>query len=515
MRAGLFAGLVALCVLGSGALAAAELSSGVQRDLRLATFEVVQLKPPEEGVTYERELPLDLMPYQQRNDKYRSVGTAFAFAPNRYVTAGHVIMLGLASQYGPPALRDANGKVYDIDQLLRYSDREDFVVFSLREQPRDVVQLKVGRKPAINETVFAVGNALGQGVVIRDGVYTSDTPEEQDGQWSWLRFSAAASPGNSGGPLVDQRGQVIGVVLRKSPSENLNYALAISQVANAKDGEGRIASRSALRLPIIDAAETFVMDERFSLPKSLSDFYNTWAGIVLGASQRASAQLLAHNASHLFPHGPGSERLLHEVEHAMLPLRLRETPNGIWVMNTSHPQTVQLENNGFVQMDASAMRLRAPDGVSAATLYADSKLFMDLFLKAYTLRRPIGTDSVRVISLGKAIREDSHTDAYGRVWQSRNWAIPYEDSLLTVVSLSTPEGAAGFYSECRARCHSWWRSSSSSCSIMCTSPWKARCRNGRATCSRRVAARRHSPQLSWRSTRRGACRFSRSATSWR
>ena len=190
--------LTMLCALTGGRVCAGELAADVQRDLRRATFEVVQLKPAEGAVTYERPLPMDLMPYQQRNDKYRSIGTAFAIAANRYVTARHVIMVGLDSQFGPPALRDEAGKVYEIDQVLRFSDREDFVVFSLREQPKDVQYLKAGSKPALNQTVFSVGNALGQGVVIRDGIYTSDTPEEQDGQWSWLRFTAAASPGNSG-----------------------------------------------------------------------------------------------------------------------------------------------------------------------------------------------------------------------------------------------------------------------------------------------------------------------------
>lgn len=151
------------------------------------------------------------------HDKYRSVGTAFALGANRYATAGHVILLGMGSQFGPPGLRDGSGKVYAIDQVLRYFDRQDFAVFSLREQPQEVRYLKTGPKPALNAAVFAVGNALGQGVVIRDGLYTSDTPEEQDGEWSWLRFSAAASPGNSGGPLVDERGRVVGVVLRHSP----------------------------------------------------------------------------------------------------------------------------------------------------------------------------------------------------------------------------------------------------------------------------------------------------------
>jgi serine protease Do len=98
-----------------GMAVAAEFDASVQQRIRAATFEVVQLKPLEGDVTYERPLPMELMPYQQRTDLYRSVGTAFAVGPNRYVTAGHVIALGVGSQFGPPALRDGTGKVYPID----------------------------------------------------------------------------------------------------------------------------------------------------------------------------------------------------------------------------------------------------------------------------------------------------------------------------------------------------------------------------------------------------------------
>src|SRR3984957_10517626 len=112
-----------------GAAISAELDASVRQQIRSATYEVVQLKPPEGGVTYERPLPMELMPYQQRTDLYRSVGTAFAVGPNRYVTAGHVVALGVGSQFGPPALRDASGKVFPIDRVLEYSEHEDFVVF--------------------------------------------------------------------------------------------------------------------------------------------------------------------------------------------------------------------------------------------------------------------------------------------------------------------------------------------------------------------------------------------------
>lgn len=431
---------IALSVAG-----AAELDSGVQKQLRAATFEVVQLKPAEGEVAYERPLPLDLIPFQQRNDKYRSIGTAFAVAPNRYVTAGHVILAGVASQYGAPALRDSAGKVYEIDQVLAYSSHEDFVVFSLREGPRSVPYLKPGSKPSINDTVFAVGNALGQGIVIRDGVYTSDTPEEQDGKWNWIRFTAAASPGNSGGPLVDRRGRLVGVVLRKSPSENLNYALAIGQVLESKEGEGRMSQRSALRLPILDASEPEILDEHFALPLTLPEFYKTWMNTITGVTQRTTAKLLENNQARLFPRGAGSERLLHVIERAPLPLRLREAQNGVWVAGGAKPQTSQLDHNGYVEIGGTSLRVRTPDDIGLAKLYGDSKLLMDLLLKAHSEHRQIGSDSVRVTSLGKASRETTYTDRYGRVWQIKTWAIPYDDAYFTAVLLPTPEGYAGVF----------------------------------------------------------------------
>ena len=419
---------------------ATELSNSVQQSIRAATFEVVQLKPPDGEVTYERPLPLELIPYQQRTDKYRSIGTAFAIGPNRYVTAAHVINLGTGSQFGPPALRDGAGKVYDIDQVLKYSERRDFVVFTLRDPPRTARSLAPGGKPALNAAVFAVGNALGEGVIIRDGVYTSDTPEELDGQWKWLRFSAAASPGNSGGPLVDDHGRVVGVVLRKSPAENLNVALPISELLNAKDGEARVGARLPVRMAMFDASETVTFDERFDLPKPLADFSSTLRDLSVKLITGAEQKLLEHNAAHLFPRGPGSDRLLYTVDRMAFPRLMHEDANKSWVANAPQMQTVQLDANGFVEQSAGFVRLRVPDGMSLATLYGDDKLYLDMLLKAHVLRRTVGSDSVRVTSLGKPQHSAHFTDRWGRTWQVRDWAIPYDDQILTAVSLPTPEG---------------------------------------------------------------------------
>jgi hypothetical protein len=361
--------LIAAVILGlalSAAAPAAMLEPLAQARIRAATFEVVQRKPEDGAVSYDRALPMELMPYQERTDKYRSIGTAFAIGPNRYVTAGHVFALGRGSQFGPPALRDTAGAVYEIDKVWKFSDAEDFVVFSLRSEPKGVQVLEAGAAPVPDDAVFTAGNALGQGVVIRDGLYTSDTPEEQDGQWKWLRFSAAASPGNSGGPLLDQAGRVIGVVLRKSESENLNYALPIERVSAAKEGEGRLDARAPVRLPIMDVAETLSVHERVTLPATPAQFYASLQSVMLEQIVSAQRQLLSHNRERLFPTSASSAQMLHTRYAAAFPRFVHETQDRVWSGSADKTQTFQLEHNGFVETVHGLVRLRLPDDISHA-----------------------------------------------------------------------------------------------------------------------------------------------------
>ena len=436
------AGLAVMAFCRTLALAD-NLEAAAQQQLFAATFEVVQLKPPQGAVSYERELPMDLIPYQQRIDKYRSVGTAFAIGPNRYVTAGHVLQAGQDSQYGPPALRDVAGTVYDIDKVIKYSDAQDFVEFSLKRPPSPERILPTAPPPPLNETVFAVGNALGQGVVIRDGVYTSETPEETNGRWKWLRFTAAASPGNSGGPLVDKSGNVIGVVLRKSESENLNYAAPISLVAAASDTQATIDVRNNYKLPIMDASEVIENHEHIALPASLADFYAGMHKVMQSMLVNNEAQVLDHNKDRLFPNSPTSAMLLMQVNQSPFPRMIREQQDRNWGVSSPQVQEARLENNGFVRHGGFLFRLRAPDDVKLSTLYADSKLYMDLMLRGgLALSRKVGSASVKVTSLGKAQEEFTSTDSWGRTWQVKVWPIPFEDVYLLTLSLPTPEGYA-------------------------------------------------------------------------
>lgn len=424
---------------------AATLDGAMQSRVRAATFEVVMKKPEQDSLVYERPLPLELLPYTERTDKYISVGTAFAIGPNRYVTAAHVLRPGFATQFGAPALRGVDGVVHEIARIVKYGHHQDFVVLELQDRVAGPV-LEVNPEPKLDQTVFAVGNALGEGIVVRDGLLTSETPEERDGRWKWIRFSAAASPGNSGGPLLDERGRVLGVVLRKSLNENLNYAVPISLVLNAPEGVARIDGEWAYWSPVIDGVrETGTMDAQIKLPLSFPDFARAVVAAESAHVDKLRNELLRKNADTLFPRGAGSTAALHSNFSIDALSIVRRKEDGAWeYFFPQEPAMTRLENNGFVVVGQigtiGAVRLRRPDTTPVKQFYFDSDAYMKTLLKALPLKRTVGREDVRILSLGKAKQESHYTDAYGRKWQVRVWNIEYLDQVVLSFALPTPDG---------------------------------------------------------------------------
>lgn len=423
---------------------AADLDPQILAQIDANTFEVVAAKPIADNLTYVRPLPLELLPFQERNDKFHSIGTAVSIGNGSYITAAHVLSIGIGGLWGSPAIRDSKGHEYPIDKIQKFSLPRDFAVFSVIGHP-DSSPLKTNINPELNTPVYAVGNALGTGVVIRDGLYTSRTPEEQDGRWNWIRFSAAASPGNSGGPLLDKSGAIIGIVLRKSENENLNYALPIGEVLQAPDRQADIDNRAAYRLDVLDTVQNGTFKGQFSLPLNFGEFSAAFMKLANAFSDSQLKALLSQQQKGIFPNGEGSNRLLHNVSrmHAFPALITRKS-DGEWTISEPKNSKTPLAANGYVLEGIFGreilFRFRKPDDMPDVSLYSDSEELMKQLLKTGFMQRPVAGDKIQITDLGKPTEESSHIDAWQRHWQVRLWPLPFINAMFVTLSLPVPDG---------------------------------------------------------------------------
>jgi len=294
-----------------------------------------------------------------------------------------------------------------------------------------------------------VGNALGQGVVFRDGLYTSDTPEEEEGQWKWLRFSAAASPGNSGGPLLDEQGRVIGTVLRKSENENLNFALPIREIM---DAPANVAALDAHLIYSIDnmgnKTASGWLHKTFPLPKTYAGLDALLTAELDRYGDQLKDELFARERDHVFPNGKESLALLYTSQNAVMPGIVALGDDGYWdVFSPQKTRSADLGDNGSIAYGSLGESLmvyfQKPDGVPLASLFSDSKKLMDVMLRGLSLPRKIGPERIRITSMGKAALEETYVDHYARKWLVRLWNIEHSDEQLVLFALPVPGGYAG------------------------------------------------------------------------
>jgi serine protease Do len=129
-----------------------------------------------------------------------------------------------------------DGATYQADINKVYTDSlNDLAIIKINAT--NLPYLKTGNSGnmRIGDWVIAIGNALGQGtrategIISRKGV-TLEMDQDQS-LYDLLETSAAINAGNSGGPLVNLEGEVIGITSAKIASvgvEGMGYAISIN-----------------------------------------------------------------------------------------------------------------------------------------------------------------------------------------------------------------------------------------------------------------------------------------------
>jgi Trypsin-like peptidase domain len=147
----------------------------------------------------------------------------FVSADGVIVTNFHVIEDAHALQ-----VETFEGEVYDNVYYVTSDPRRDVAV--LKVPVEGVVSLRLGGDTAavVGAEVYAMGHPLGQTGTFSDGLVSANRTVEGV---SMIQISAPISSGSSGGPVMDERGEVIGVAtMVLTGGQNLNYAVPVRYV---------------------------------------------------------------------------------------------------------------------------------------------------------------------------------------------------------------------------------------------------------------------------------------------
>ncbi|MDR2716557.1 MAG: serine protease [Treponema sp.] len=407
-----------------------------------AVFEVVLEKPVEDATVYEKELNWDMIPFVIRNDKYYSIGTAFAISKTELVTAFHVINLGYGSMvFGKYYIRDSRGNVYEVDQVTGGSNEKDYLIFTVKGKTFDEF-FQFEKNFKTGGTVLSIGNALGEGVVVRNGLILGTIPEEDSGRWNLLKSSADGNPGNSGGPLVTPDGKVVGVV--SSLRENILYSVPSEVVLGGSRSELSYRQKFGVRHLLLANRLNRIFEFQARLPdaytgirQSICAAYNDYYNDTMTTLFKEAPEYLS---------GPNNAYLLNSSLSSIFPEVSFVDPNDDnWTLSNMNKKSYTLDDDGrLIHNSVSGFdfyKIKRPLSVSVEKVCTDQKYIMDLILRNIRTDRQLwGNDKYRILSYGEPSSTGSFRDALGRTWITAYWLIGFEDEVQIMYILPLPSG---------------------------------------------------------------------------
>ena len=115
---------------------------------------------------------------------------------------------------------------YTIEKIVATDERRDLAIIKVIGDTPPELPLGNSDEVRIGETVYAVGNPIGLQGTVSKGIVSSMRDFGQNG--IRIQIDAPTSPGNSGGPVLNEEGEVIGVTVSGFQGigvENLNFAV--------------------------------------------------------------------------------------------------------------------------------------------------------------------------------------------------------------------------------------------------------------------------------------------------
>lgn len=213
-------------------------------------------------------------------------GTGFIITSDGYImTNYHVIEPAYENNYKITVLFK-DGTSYEAS-IAGFEEDSDVAVLKIDANDLSPVSIGNSDNIAVGDSVFAIGHPLGEldfsmtsGRV--SALDRSITADRNSAPINMFQFDAAINSGNSGGPVFNESGEVIGIATAKVGSsgvEGLGFAIPINDaadIANELITKGYVSGKAYLGVDI-DTRYTSVYAQYYNLPEG-AYVYNVESG---------------------------------------------------------------------------------------------------------------------------------------------------------------------------------------------------------------------------------------------
>ena len=210
--------------------AAAGAPTGIERAMRA----VVALSPQDEAAR------------KQNGDAEGAGGSGFVIDSSGLILTNAHVVAGMDKV----EVSFANGKRYAGTVIGRDGRTDLAIVRIVAEGPLPVLKLAARARLPIGTRVYALGNPLGNRFSVTSGI-VSGYDRAYDVAWpvDFIQHDAALNPGNSGGPLITEGGEVIGINTATPPETifDIGIGLAIPAELAARIAPRLIAQGKVVR----------------------------------------------------------------------------------------------------------------------------------------------------------------------------------------------------------------------------------------------------------------------------
>lgn len=155
----------------------------------------------------------------------------------------------------------ADGRVLDVTNISGYDPKYDAVVLTVNAHDLQPAKFNVSSSAQSGDEIYTLGNPLGLEDTISDGLI-STINRVVEGE-TYIQISAPISPGSSGGALINEQGEVIGITTAGlTDGQDLNFAIPYEDFIAIKDQN--------LKMPLVSSTKQQTTLTSSSLAKPVS-----------------------------------------------------------------------------------------------------------------------------------------------------------------------------------------------------------------------------------------------------